>query len=145
MESHWDLEGLNESPVFSRRRQPEMWPKGGRYASSHEKRCKSFSFPQAQGRGLQKCQCKYLVICISAIVVFYLEYYPRVDGETAVLGRCFVVLMTNVIFTPVKRWLSGRHDKATRLSWCWCRKEGNSCCNLYKPIPVWPWIRTCSR
>ena len=28
MESHWDLEGLNESPVFSRRRRPEMWAKG---------------------------------------------------------------------------------------------------------------------
>ena len=28
MESRWDLEGLNESPVISRRRRPEMWAKG---------------------------------------------------------------------------------------------------------------------
>ena len=37
MESHWDLEGLNESPVISQRRRPEMWAKGGRDASPHER------------------------------------------------------------------------------------------------------------
>ena len=73
------------------------------------------------------------------------KHYPCVDGETAVLGRCFVVLMTNVIFTPVIRGPSGRHDKATRSSWCWCWEDSNSGCNYDKPIPVWPWIRTCSR
>ena len=74
------------------------------------------------------------------------KYYPCVDGETAVLGCRFVVLMTNVIFTLVIRWPSGRHDKATRSSWCWCwTEDSNSGCNYYKPIPAWPWIRTCSR